>query len=40
MENTTRLLERQQALLTGRQVLVADADDAALAHLPADHITL
>lgn len=40
MENTTRLLERQQALLTGRHVLVADADDAALAHLPADHMTL
>ncbi|WP_111656200.1 methyltransferase [Isoalcanivorax indicus] len=40
MENTTRLLERQQALLAGRHALIVDADDAALAHLPAARITL
>ena len=36
MENTTQLLLRQAGALSGRQVLVVDADDPALKNLDAD----
>lgn len=40
MENTTRLLQRQAALLAGRRVLIIDANDEALGALPATHLQL
>ncbi len=40
MENTTRLLDRQSALLASRRVLIADGDDAALTQLPSASMTL
>lgn len=40
MENTTRLLWRQQSDLAGRHLFIADADDGALAQLPAASVTL
>lgn len=36
MENSTQLLWRQESALAGRQVLVVDADDPALAGLPVE----
>lgn len=40
MENSTQLLWRQQATLAGRRVLVMDANDPALAELPAEQLYL
>lgn len=40
MENTTRLLRRHDERLRGRAVVVAEADDAALAGLPAASLLL
>ncbi|MCH8544508.1 MAG: class I SAM-dependent methyltransferase [Alcanivorax sp.] len=40
MENTTRLLQRQAALLAGRRALIIDANDEALGDLPAAHLQL
>ncbi|MBZ2188316.1 class I SAM-dependent methyltransferase [Alcanivorax sp. JB21] len=40
MENTTRLLQRQAALLAGRRALIIDANDGALRDLPAAHLHL
>ncbi|WP_101675035.1 methyltransferase [Alloalcanivorax mobilis] len=40
MENSTRLLWRQQDSLASRRVLVVEANDPALADLPADRIYL
>lgn len=40
MQNSTRLLWRQEQALAGRRILVADADDADLAALPAASVTL
>src|SRR5699024_12245595 len=40
MENTTALLWRQEAALTQRNVFVVEADDPALASLPAKSLVL
>lgn len=40
MENTTRLLARHDSALHGRRLLIAEADDAALASLPGDSVML
>ena len=40
MENTTRLLQRQAETLANSNVLIIDADDAALADLPARGLVL
>lgn len=40
MENTTALLWRQEAALAERHVFVVEADDPALADLPAQHVVL
>ena len=40
MENTTRLLQRHEATLAGHHVLVVEADDPALAGLPARSLQL
>jgi 16S rRNA (guanine1207-N2)-methyltransferase len=40
MENTTRLLQRHESALAREHVLIAEADDAALAQLPALSLTL
>ena len=40
MENSTRLLWRQEESLAGRRVLVVDANDPELADLPAEQVYL
>jgi 16S rRNA (guanine1207-N2)-methyltransferase len=40
MENTTRLLQRHEATLAGRHVLIVEANDAALSDLPARSLQL
>lgn len=40
MENTTRLLQRHQPTLASRQVLIVDANDAALRHVSPGQVVL